>query len=397
MKKHILFIVENNPVPKDLRVWNEALAAKEFGYDVSIICPRSRKEQKKKERLEGIDIYRHYMPLEAASKYGFLLEYGNAISLELLLSIVIYIKKPFHYIHSANPPDHVFLIALLYKLVGVKYIFDHHDLSPESYIAKFGRKDLFYRLLMLLEKLTFKTADIVISTNESYKRIALTRGKMRPENVFVVRNGPNLSKIDFMKPNKKLKGQFKYMVVYIGIIGNQEGMEVLIDAIDLIVNERKIREVEFVIIGTGTHWKNLVALSKEKSLDKYINFTGFIPYKDFYEYLATADLCVNPEYKNEFTDRSTMLKIMDYMTFGKPIIQFETTEGKVTAGEAAAYIQNNDTEEFADTIISLLKDENRRQKMGQIGKERIRTKLNWDIQKLNLKKAYNYLEGRVNS
>ena len=379
-------------MPQDFRVWNEALSAREFGYEVSVICPRKKKKFLKFEMIDGIKIYRHYMPIEAAGKLAFLVEYSNALFWEFLFGLLIFLKKPFHFIHSANPPDHVFIIALLFKMIGVKYIFDHHDICPENYLAKFMGKDLFYKSLLIMEKLTFKTADIVISTNESYKKIAIDRGHKNPQSVFVVRNGPNLSKVMFMKPNKKWKEGFDYLVSYVGAIGNQEGIDNLLEAVHYLVYEKKITNIKFIIVGTGSHWKNLVELSREMEIGDYVNFTEFVPYEDFFEILATSDVCVNPEHRNPFTDKSTMLKIMDYMTFGKPIVMFETTEGRVTAAGAAIYLEENDNAKFAETIVELLKDKGRREKIGQIGKERIEKKLNWDIQKMNLKKAYAYLE-----
>jgi len=392
MRNHILFIVENAPVPLDKRVWNEALTVKGWGYDVTIISPRARGNTLAFENLDGIDIYRHPMPIEADAKIGFLFEYLNAFFWELLLTIRVFIKKRFHIIHGANPPDHVFLIALLFRFFGTKYIFDHHDISPENYLAKFQKKDIPYRLLLLMEQLTFRTADIVISTNQSYKRIAIERGKKRENDVFVVRNGPDLSKITFVPPNDNLKRGFDHLVAYIGVIGNQEGIDVLLRAAEYIVYRKRINNIKFIIIGTGPHWKKMVKLSQEMGLAQYVTFTGFIPFKEVYEILSTADVCVNPEYKNDFTDKSTMVKIMDYMVFGKPIVQFRTTEGKVTAGESSIYVENNDQIAFAEAIISLLKDTKKRKKMGDIARARIYESLSWDKQKSTLKKAYRSLD-----
>jgi glycosyltransferase involved in cell wall biosynthesis len=243
-----------------------------------------------------------------------------------------------------------------------------------------------------MEKLTFKTADLVISTNESYKKIAIERGGVEEDCVFVVRNGPNLNRIMFMDPNEKWKSGFDYLVCYVGVIGNQEGVDNLLEAVEYIVFDKKITNIKFIVIGTGPHWNTIVEQSKEMRLDKYIHFTGFIPYKDFYEILATSDVCVNPEHRNPFTDKSTMLKIMDYMTFGKPIVMFETVEGRVTAGDAAIYLQENDNISFADAIVELLRDKDCREKMGKIASKRVEMELNWNIQKENLKKAYASLE-----
>jgi glycosyltransferase involved in cell wall biosynthesis len=390
-RKHILFIVENNPVPLDGRVWSEALVAKEMGFKVSVISPATKRQPLRREFLQGIDIYRHPRPKEGAAKLELLIEYGNALLWELFLSIKIFMSNPFHVIHSANPPDHVFLIALPFKLLGVKYIFDHHDISPENYVAKFQKRGILYRALLIMERLSFMTADIAISTNESYKKIACTRGGKKADDVFVVRNGPNLDQIIFKPPRPELKNGFKYLVAYLGIIAKQDGLETLLRAIEYIVYKHNFTDIIFYIIGTGTQWDEIVNLSKKLNIDKYIKFTGFIPFDELYEILSTADLCVNPEFCNDFTDKSTMIKIMEYMTFGKPIVQFHTTEGKATAEDAAVYIMDNNETDFAKTIISLLEDPGKRKKMGDYAQKRIREELCWDKQMVNLQKVYQRL------
>jgi glycosyltransferase involved in cell wall biosynthesis len=392
-KKHILFIVENNQFPRDIRVYNEAKFAYEYGFEVSVISPQQvNKKDDKFEVVDGINVYRHPMPFEGSSKVGLLLEYINAIFWEFLLSIKIYIKKPFHIIHGANPPDHLFILALFFKMFGIKYIFDHHDICPENYLSKFNKKDFLYRCILLFERWTFKTADIVISTNESYKKLAIERGDKDSRDVFVVRNGPDLSQIINMPPNNKWKEDFDYLVGYVGTIGTQEDIDKLIHCVDYIVHKNGITNIKFIIVGTGTEWQNMVDLSKKLDLTKYVHFTGFVPYEDFYEIIATTDVCVNPEFRNSFTEKSTMIKIMDYMVFGKPIVQYYTTEGEITAGNAALYVKKNDQTEFAEALLRLLKDPARCEQMAKISKERIDNLLNWDLQKVSLKNAYKYLD-----
>ena len=391
--KHVLFIVENESVPQDVRVWSEASTVKDFGHTVSVICPQTKRSKLKYEVINGINIYRHPMPIEAKSKTNYFLEYLNALFWEFIIAVKIYLSKPFHVIHSANPPDHVFIISLFFKIFGVKYIFDHHDIMPETYYAKFGKKGFMYSCLMLMEKLTFKTAKIVISTNESYKKIAMRRGKKKESDVFVVRNGPDLSKVMFKSPNPALKNGFDHLIAYLGVMNKQEGIENLLQSVEYIVKQRKITNIKFILIGTGPEWNDLVNLSKKMGLGHYIEFTGYIPYEQLYEILATADVCVNPEPKNEFTDKSTMIKIMDYMVFGKPIVMYHTHEGEVTAREAAIYIKNNDIQKFSNALVDLLADLPRRNKMGIIGKDRILNRLNWDKQKIVLQKAYQKIVG----
>ncbi len=392
VKRHVLFIIENQSVPYDVRVWSEALAMKDAGYPVSVICPSNSRGTERHEVLDGIEIHRHPMPVEANSRANYLREYSNALFWELLLSLKLMVKKPFHIIHAGNPPDHVFLLALFYRIFGVKYIFDHHDIMPETYIAKFGKKDFLHKALLFIEKLTFKTADVVVSTNESYRRIAIERGGKNPDEVFVVRNGPDLSRVIFKSPNESLKEGFEYLVAYLGTMNKQEGIDNLLESVRHIVYSRNITNIKFVLIGTGSEWNNLVALSKEMKIERYVRFTGFIPYDTLYEILATADICVNPELSNEFTDKSTMIKIMDYMAFGKPIVMYHTREGKVTAGESAVYVENSSPAEFADELLDLLSNKAKREWMGRIARARIEQELNWEMQKANLLRAYRYLE-----
>lgn len=392
MKKHVLFILENSTVPPDARVWSEARAVREMGYEVTVISPKRQWAPKKYELLEGIEIYRHPCVNDIDTKVGFFIEYFNALFWEIFLSLKVFLKKPFHVIHGANPPDHIFIIALFYRVFGIRYIFDHHDLTPENYIAIFERADFLHRILLFMEKMSFRFADIIISTNESYRRIAQQRGKKNKDQVFVVRNGPDLSRYQFLPPNEKWREGFDYLVAYLGVIGKQEGIDNLLRSIHYLVYEKHVTNIKFIIVGTGPNQVQMAKMSEDMELSRYVHFTGFVPYEALYEILSTADLCVNPEFRNPFTDKSTMIKIMDYMVFGKPIVQYITTEGKVTAGEAAKYVYNNDEIEFAESMVDLLNKPDLRKKMGEIAKYRVKHKLNWNIQKHNLKKAYRHLE-----
>ncbi|MCG7851179.1 MAG: glycosyltransferase family 4 protein [Methanosarcinaceae archaeon] len=385
---HILFIVENNAVPDDPRVWKEALAAREFGYDVSVICPSSRNQYDRRNIIHGIQIYRHPRPIEGLGKWSMLLEYLTAFFWESWLAIRVFLTRPFAVIHGANPPDHIFLVALIFKIVGVKFVFDHHDLTPEVYVAKYGAQSIIHKILLWMERLTFCTADLVVSTNESYKKIALKRGKKAEGDIIVVRNGPDLSTIPVVSPNPGLLGGFRNMIGYVGNIGHQEGIENLLEAVSYIVNKKKRSEIKFAIVGTGPHLKNLIRQAKAMGLEKYVEFFGFVPDKLLYEILTTSDICVNPEFRNDFTDKSTMIKIMEYMSFKKPIVQFYTTESEFTAGGAAISIRSNDVVQFADAILALLDDPARRAEMGEIGRGRIDALLSWQLQKEKLRTVY---------
>jgi len=391
----ILIIVENLPVPFDRRVWQEANSLKNEGYEISIICPKGKGYEKKFEIINDIYIYRHSLPFEAKRALGYFGEYTCALFWEFVLSLKVYFIRGFDVIHACNPPDLIFLIALFYKmLLKKKFVFDHHDLNPELWLAKGGKKDIFYKLLLLLEKFTFMTADISIATNESYKEIAVLRGEMKEEDVFEVRSAPIIGKFESLipeLPDESIKNGKEYMVGYVGVMGKQDGVDYLLRAIDFIVNRRKRENVFFVIIGDGPEWNNSVKLSKELRLDNFVSFTGRIPDKEMIEYLYACDICVNPDVVNDFNDKSTMNKIIEYMILGKPIVQFDMREGRYSADTASLYAKANDETDFAKNILKLLDNEPLRKSMGEIGKKRIKDKFSWKNSEKVLLKAYNYL------
>jgi glycosyltransferase involved in cell wall biosynthesis len=392
--KHILFIVENNPLPGDYRVWNEVRLAREAGYAVSAICPAACGWKEGWDLIEGVRIFRHPQPAEGNGKLSMLAEYVNAVFWEVLSSLRIFILHRFDVIHAANPPDHIVLIALFFKLFGVKFIFDHHDLTPETFVAKFGRKSVLHRVLLWMEKLSIRTADVVISTNTSYKSIAMQRDGKEEKDIFVVRNGPVLGSAAGVQPDPRLREGFRYLVGYVGKIGRQEGIENLLQIADYLVKSKNRKDIGFIVIGAGPHLKAVKKLSQEMGINGTVRFTGYIPRQELDEILRTVDVCVNPEFRNDFTDKSTMIKIMEYMHSGTPIIQFRTTEGTRSAGEAAIYIEDNSIRDFAEALVKLLEDPQKRAEMSRIGLERIEKELCWDVQKKNLVRAYQHLFSR---
>ena len=389
--EHVLFIVENNSVPRDRRVWAEARAVKEMGCEVSVICPRDNRTEQQPRSLEGIRIYAHPQPIEGHGKLGLILEYINAVFWELLLAVLIYLRHPFHAIHAANPPDLAFIVAMPFKMLGVRFVFDHHDICPENYLAKFGSRGILYRVLPVLERANFWLSDVVISTNETYRQIALTRGRKERDEVFVVRNGPELSRIPSVAPNSSLRAGFKFLVGYVGVIGQQEGLENLLAAVKYLVKDKKRHDIRFIIVGTGPHWKVLVEASKRMEIDEFLWFTGYVSDNCLYEILSSIDVAVNPEFRNDFTDRSTMIKIIEYMTFGKPIVQFYTHEGQISAGSAAVYVNENSPIALAEALVQLLEDPQKCRVKGKFGRFRIEKKLAWEHQKEELRRAYESL------
>lgn len=389
--KKILIIVENLPVPFDTRVWQEANALVENGYEVSIISPKGKDYETNYECLNSAHIYRHSMPAEGQGAAGYLIEYTAALFWEFILSLKVLFKHGFDAIHACNPPDNIFLIGLFYRIFGKKFVFDHHDINPELYIAKFGRKDFFYYLLLLFERLTFMSSDISIATNESYKKIAVERGKMNPDRVFVVRSGPRLERLKILPPKEEIKRGKKYMIGYVGVIGQQEGIPYLLQAAQHIRQQGR-DDIFYGIVGGGTYLEEAKEQCRAMGLDDIVEFTGRVPDEVMLDYLNTADICVNPDEHNEMNDKSTMNKIMEYMCLAKPIVQFDLTEGRFSAQESSLYAKSNDYRDLADKILYILEMNNEeRRKMGQYGRERVEKELKWDISKQNLIRAYDYL------
>jgi glycosyltransferase involved in cell wall biosynthesis len=387
----VLFLVENLPSPFDRRVWQEAGALRDAGYAVSIICPTGRGCEKKYEVIDDIHIWRYDLPREGAGALGYLVEYSVALFFTFVLSLRVLQKRGFDVIHACNPPDLFFLVGGFYKLFGKKFVFDHHDANPELYVAKFGRKGAFHRLLLLLERLTFRTADVSIATNESYRRIAMERGGMDPDKVFVVRSGPSLERMRVVPPVEALKHGRRYLVGYVGVMGRQEGIDYLLRAAAHLVHQKQRRDVHFGLVGGGTSLEELKALARELRIDDYVTFTGRVPDAELLAMLNTADVCVNPDVANEMNDISTMNKVMEYMALGKPIVQFDLTEGRFSAQGASLYARRNDPVDLAEKIAELLDDPARRAAMGEFGRRRVERELEWRYEAPKLIAAYGTL------
>ncbi|MDH2328606.1 glycosyltransferase family 4 protein [Cereibacter sp. SYSU M97828] len=373
--RKVLIIVENLPLPFDRRVWQEAQTLKAAGAVVSIICPTGKGYEAPYEELNGIHIYRHPLA-EGQGAAGYLKEYSVALWHETRLAWKILFKHGFDTIHGCNPPDLIFLVAAPFKLLGKRYLFDHHDINPELWEAKFNKRGFFWKMLLWAEWLNFKTAKVVISTNESYRKIAIERGGKRPEDVFVVRSGPDLSRIRAVPHNEALKNGRQYLVGYVGVMGEQEGIDLLLESVRHLV-DRGRNDIQFVLVGGGPALEDLKAMSARLGLSDHVTFTGRAPDQLLLEALSTADVCVNPDRVNPMNDKSTMNKILEYMALEKPIVQFEVTEGRVSAAEASLYAAPNDTVDFADKIELLLNDPEMRARMGAFGKARVSNDLHW--------------------
>ncbi len=383
----ILIIVENLPVPFDRRVWQESCALRDAGYEVVVICPRMRGFNEPEEKLDGIQIYRHWISGEAGGFRGFLAEYTTALWGEWWLAWKAWRRHRFKIIHLCNPPDLLFLVAWPFKLFGAKIIYDVHDLWPEMFEAKFKGRGLMYRLVRIAERLTYACADVVIATNESVKQTAIARGKKEANEVFVVRTSPKIGNLDAPADSALKKGR-KSLVVFVGVMGDTDGVGYLLDAAEIIVRDMGREDVQFLLMGTGPEYDRLLALRKENGLDTYVDLPGRVSDEFLATALQTMDLGVACDPINVYNDHCTMNKTLEYMAFGKPQVMFEIKEGKASAGEAARYVTENSSDKLAEAIVGLLDDPDTRQRMGEYGHKRLREELNWERSVEQLVQAY---------
>lgn len=386
--RRVLIVVENLPVPFDRRVWSEATTLAAAGYDVSVICPTGKGHEARFERLEGVDVHRHPLPVEGDGAFGYLREYGAALWWQLRLAFRVLRRRGVDVLHGCNPPDLIFLVAWALRPFGVRYVFDHHDICPELYETKFGRRGLLWRAMVLLERLTFRTATVSIATNESYAGIARRRGGMAAGDVFVVRSGPKVEKLPIRAPKPELRKGAAHLIGYVGVIGKQEGLDLLLDAAEHLIRRMGREDVHFGVVGGGPELQAIRDDCAARGLDPWFTFTGRAPDDLLLDMLNTADVCVNPDRVTPMNDLSTMNKILEYMTLKKPIVQFEMKEGRESAGEASLYARPDDPVDFAGKIAWLLDRPEERARMGEIGRERVLTMFSWDHSRPKLLAAY---------
>lgn len=385
----VLIIVENLTVPLDRRVWQEARTLREAGYTVSVICPKGGKYTASYERLEGIHVFRHPLPFEADGALGYALEYSCALFWEFVLSVRAYFKVGFDVVQACNPPDLIFLVAGFWKyLFGKPFVFDHHDINPELFEAKFGRRGIFHALLLQLERLTFRTADVSIATNETFRSIAIARGGMSPDRVFVVRSVPDLTRFQRTNPNPRLKNGRQHLIGYVGIIGAQDGVDLLIEAMAEIVHTQGRQDIQCAIVGSGTELPNLQRLAAERGLLDHVTFTGFQSGAPLMSSFSTFDIGVIPDPKNGYNDKISMNKHFEYMTLGVPFVQFDLVEGRRIAGDACLYASNNQPADLARNLARLIDDRGLHAELSARGQARAQSLLRWDVERSRLLAAY---------
>jgi len=387
-KPCVLILVENLPVPLDRRVWQESCALRDAGYEVAVICPQMRGFTEPEEVLDGIHIYRHWISEEAGGFIGFFREYVSALWGETRLAWKVRRRHKFQIIHLCNPPDLLFLVAWPFKLLfGVRVIYDVHDVCPEMFEAKFDGRGLFYWLVRLAERLTYACADVVLATNQSVREIAIDRGKKQPSQVFIVRTAPQIHAADH-PPNPSLKKSRRHLAGYIGVMGNADGVNYLIDAAAHLVHQIGRRDIQFLLMGTGPEHAKLVARRDELGLQEFVDMPGRVTNEFLFSALQTIDVGVSCDPINAYNDHCTMNKVLEYMAFGKPQVMFNLKEGRASAGDAAVYVPENSPARLAESLALLLDDLPGRERMGQQGAGRIQNELNWDRSVDQLLQAY---------
>ncbi len=425
--KNVVIVVQNLPVPFDRRVWLEATTLTKAGYSVTCICPKAKGFDESYEELEGVRIHRYSLPIDATGSLGFVAEFVWCFlrtSMKLAREVT---SRGIDVLHVCNPPETYFPLAWLLKPLGTKFLFDHHDLSPEMFDAKFGLVDgpgeatknagaepsgvatknagaepsgvatknrapkVLRRGLLFLERRTFKAADLVITTNESHKRIAVQRGDKAPDDVIVVRSGPNLERLQKVEPVDRWRNGKDFLVVYLGEICEQDGVDHLVRAMIDVRDRHGRDDVHCVLVGGGPHQQAVKEYASSVGADDVCQFTGRVSDEVLCEVLSSADLGVDPDPRTPWSDQSTMNKIMEYMYFELPIVSYDLTEARVSAGEAALFAPDHTEASLADSIIQLLDDPESRSRMGKFGRHRIETRLSWEHSEPHLLEAYERL------
>ncbi len=372
----VLIIVQNLSVPTDRRVWMECRALVTAGFVVSVICPREADEPRTR-LLDGVWIYTYQPPAATSGFASYVAEFAYCWLRTALLSLRVLRRQGFDVIQTCNPPDTYWLLGLLYKPLGKRFVYDQHDLCPEVYEARFGRRGPLHRALLLLERATYVVADHVISTNRSYREIALGRGRRRPEDVSVVMSSPDPDLMHPGDPDPTLRAGRRHLCCYLGIMGPQDGVDRLLRAIDHYVHELGRDDCHFALLGFGDSLPGLRALAAELGLLPWVTFTGRVGPDEIRRHLSTAAVGVAPDPMCEFNHRSTMNKTLEYMAHAVPVLAFALHETQRVVGDAGVFVGEDDDAAFARALAALLDDEEARAAMGRRGRARIEGALSW--------------------
>jgi glycosyltransferase involved in cell wall biosynthesis len=394
MMRSCVIIVENLPVPLDRRVWQEANALRDAGWKVSVICPRTEKYPLEYEVIDGISIYRHPLPLEARGRFGFLAEYGAALFHETRLLAKVLRREGFDFIQACNPPDLIFLVAAPYRLLGKRFVFDHHDVTPELFTAKFGRKGVLHALLRMMEWLTFKSADVVISANETFRQIAIGRGGKRPEEVVTVYSIPDKTRLRRVAPDARLRNGRKAVLGYVGIIGDQDGLDHLVRAVHLLRTKFAFTDFQAVVVGDGPALPSTKALAQELGVADSITFTGYLSGEQLLRHLSSFDIGVMPDPVNDYNDKISMNKVFEYSAFGIPSVAYPLAETQHLLGDAGVFARTAEPDGLAEACLTLLRDDDLRQRTSARAKRLSDMKFSWERERSKYVEAFENLASK---
>jgi glycosyltransferase involved in cell wall biosynthesis len=387
-RRTAVFLIGNHALPRDRRVWQECRTVRAFGHRVIGVSPMGSLPGTDRPFDEVEDIPIHRFPLSPSgggvASYGR--EFGEALWRGARVLRRLAEQEHVDVVHAGNPPDFLLLAALPLKRRGTRLIFDHHDLSPEMYLARSGRKDPVYHALRGLERVTFQAADVVIATNDSFRDVAIQRGGKRPEDVFVVRNGPDLSRFRSVEPVPRLRRGKRHLLAYAGVMGRHDGIDLAVQALAAL--RRRREDWHAVLAGDGEMLGEARELARRLGVSDAVEFPGWLPQDRVLEILSTADVCLAPDPPTVANDRSTMIKVMEYMALGRPIVSFGLPESRVSAGAAARFASGASVEDFARHVDELLDDPESREAMGRVGRERVRQGLSWEHSERALGRAY---------
>jgi glycosyltransferase involved in cell wall biosynthesis len=384
--RRVLIISENESVPADRRVWDISTTLAASGSEVVVICPQGEPDEGAFEKREGVEIHRYRPTAAGDNPLGYAREYGRALWCTWRLVRRLARERPFDVVHACNPPDFLLFAAWPARRRGARLIFDHHDLSPELFLTKFGdRYRLLHRLTLACERRCLQTADVVLATNESYGLVARERGRKHPDDVFVVPNAPDLRRLKRVPPDPSLR-RGKLLIGYLGVMAPQDGVDHAIRALALLRERRQ--DWHAIFAGEGSARTALMELADQLGLEDAVEFVGWIGDEQIARLLSTADVCLSPEPKTPLNDVSTMVKIAEYMAMSRPIVAFTLRETQAVAGEACAYAEPNDVADYAARIYELLDDPDRRARMGATGRATVESSMSWERSTVPLEAAY---------
>lgn len=384
----ILMILENGGYPEDTRVFLEAVALTQAGHQVSVICRGGRTHKKRCETTDNVRVYRYPAPPDSGSLIGYLWEYSYSLAMATVISLFVRIRHDFDAIHIHMPPDLNGLLGVFYKLLGKKFVMDHHDLSPELYHAQDRENAFLYRLLLRFERISCRWADRLIATNATQRQTQIRRGGAAEENCMIVRNGPADFFMQDCEPIEYRGQGDRTIIGFVGEMGEQDGVDALIRSFHLLKSELGRSDFLGVMVGTGRSVAALKALVDELELDDHVVFTGSVPFESVPSHIAGFDIGVTPDPSNPYSDSCTTIKTMEYMAMGKPTVAFDTVENRVTAMEAAIYAEDNDERAFAEALARLMDDADLRHSLGRAGRQRIDASLSWMHQRERLLAVY---------